>query len=188
MQLRPSPSSPCGWSWQMAWAICGWWMLARRDALRETRKWRLPNRRLHCEAEEEVQLRDEVAAMACVEPYEASRDAEEAHCCSQAGVDVVEARMHRVVVDPDKAADSAKMVMEDAGLDLDGRVACRSGRWEAYPSCREVEGRWGRVDPCRREGHDETWAAVKVDGDDACREVDDLDLRGEGRMVQVDSL
>lgn len=56
---------------------------------------------------------------------------------------------------PETAAGSARMGRADADLGWDGKEACHSDHWAAYPSCQAEVDRWELVDPYRHEDHDE---------------------------------
>lgn len=144
--------------------------------------------RRRCEVGAEARWRDEEEEEACDAACEVSHGAGAACCCRAAGEGEAEDRDRQVVEDPDRAADSARMVKADAGLGWDDREACRSGRWVAYPSCLAAVDRWGRVGPCLHEDHGETWEEAKEVGGGACRQVGARDLRGLDRKAREDSL
>lgn len=128
------------------------------------------------------------AEEACGEPCEEIRGAEAARCCSRAGGGEAGGRKRQAVVDLGRAADSAIVAMVGEDLGWDGMEAWRSGRWAAYPSCQAEVDHSGRVVPCPHEDHGETWEAAKVDGDDACREVDGRDLHEADKKGRAGSL
>ncbi len=127
----------------------------KQGALREIPKWRCLAHQLRFVVAWVVLLRDEAVVVACVEPYEASRDVEVARCCSRAGGGEAEDRMRRAEVDPGRSAGSAMKAMVD-------EVWARSIRWHAVAIVGWHAHHAGRRRTVgTRRTHSSTWIAMR---------------------------